>query len=1445
MPAEADRLRRSKRNKFFLHVSPHGTTDRRRTQPASNSSPVREEPQSRAQSASPMRASSSTPIDDESKRPRRANRSSNFYYEDDSEEEDDSRVCGMYGVHKCNKCPSRFETRPGLANHMRLHGGLNRKNTCKDCDFSCGSLKAIRNHIKCHRRLDKEATPTHSDTRSEDSNNSPPKLTPEVHKDNVEMSDTSPPELKVPENLIMESNAKKSDKPVAKVNKDTPPKISKLINKIIECEHCPFKSRNQCRMKIHTEGHRKMTGFRCHRCSMTVSNCGLLKLHITRVHQEHSDFQWPPKYFVDGVEQANGPVDVPKASAEKLEDKRKRRARLFPRDGKRKDTKLYCPVGDCTYYCYTGNQMATHKYCHHPQKTSLKKYHCVTCGMGFDHRGKLVYHRLRAHPRRKLHPRVKSMLFEEARGRHFLKGIYNNSRAQASQDIAALEETATSASVDPVSTITPSPVPEPMDAIQLMNVQSSIETVVNGGNEPATPISTIIKPTPLVAVSQTDQSVASATNTIVQMSNPMFNTPQAVISASLSSLAQGSPQISVSTIATPQLGSNGHIGLPINQANAQSLLAHPGMSMFHLQGSLQGHMIPPMPSLPNGLHLAQTGAMMMSGANSAMSQMHPNTLQNSLAAPGAQFLMAQGSPQLAHSQLMHHPSMMQQISQSQPRFVNIPTFLKGVSCEVIEVAELPRILDQAFKCNLCPYSTTARTKLEKHVARHDAPSDMKCPICTYQCRGESFMQQHFRTHVALIQRITRLTINNPNGDMAASIMLPYMPRYHPVVQELTAAAAIAVAGSLGQFNANMPQNIYQVPHGFPSPISGPSVSSAPATVGAAATAAVAAARLIRNDRTTSQGNRNKRERTFVPVVLPDGTRLRRCLECPYVSKHSCDISTHYQMHLSAPQKFRCSQCTYSTKRSVCLRAHFEQHRAQNASESTARPLTLKINGVLVGMRSGTGKLRIYSCRLCPFASRTISALWRHSRNHIFVRSPAYRCPSCDYFGSKEVLEQHVLLHSSEVHPILLRSSQTPPSPAKRENGEVVTPISNKNLTKTKKSYSRPSTEPSSKVPTPKSATPPPPNLSPAPILTKIEGEVAIKAEEIKQELEGNKAPTLTTSTSSRNLKNAESVNMKFDDPLSIDILEDMANVHPLLERLRKEEKCQETGQCPDCPYTDTDELLMKIHRDMHSQPPRAHQCELCSFSCSTPQCLHRHISLHLPPLSPSSLAALKQKNATRRRFQPPETIPNGVAAYSCYKCSFKTIHNDKLTEHVYQHVEDYRRRLNTTTKREQLNEESKKIKTLRRNARKSDKFYSCDLCSFRCETITAFSRHNEMHSLNGLYRCSMCTYSAFTKSITTFHEMNHHTDHSLTNLQKSALLAPNAIQMKVEDPTLDLHELAGQIFSCVRCKNFSCLESRELELHWLENHNDSQEDKDRAMFMSFSLFRANGIATIA
>ncbi|VDK83151.1 unnamed protein product [Onchocerca ochengi] len=171
-------------------------------------------------------------------------------------------------------------------------------------------------------------------------------------------------------------------------------------------------------------------------------------------------------------------------------------------------------------------------------------------------------------------------------------------------------------------------------------------------------------------------------------------------------------------------------------------------------------------------------------------------------------------------------------------------------------------------------------------------------------------------------------------------------------------------------------------------------------------------------------------------------KVEKCSECPYSSRHICDLRTHAQMHVGK-REFACGQCTYSTKRSHVLDAHLQLHMAEKEdittvqkSEGFKNHSILRRHGKIVGERSGHQLSSVYICRWCPYRTRICATLFIHHRNHF--RNGRLRCEKCTFSTSIETkLRDHVKLHPSteSVSDVSSNKPTVCNKPVKLSNGE--------------------------------------------------------------------------------------------------------------------------------------------------------------------------------------------------------------------------------------------------------------------------------------------------------------------------------------------------------------------------------------------------------------------------
>ncbi|WKX89144.1 hypothetical protein Q1695_008639 [Nippostrongylus brasiliensis] len=791
-----------------------------------------------------------------------------------------------------------------------------------------------------------------------------------------------------------------------------------------------------------------------------------------------------------------------------------------------------------------------------------------------------------------------------------------------------------------------------------------------------------------------------------------------------------------------------------------------------------------------------------------------------------------------------------------------------------------------FCCNLCPYGASTRSNLIRHEAKHQIKDLFKCPHCTFSGRTLEFIEKHRRLHqtVAAISTSTA-SPSSPQIHMPPMVLVP-VSTVPPSLVSLPHSAAPLITVSLpARGQITMAAN-NRLPLTFASVIQDQSViPSIPSTPPSVKVDEDSAASTPTEQKPKCPPRRSATEPSL-RFIGSDGVKRRRCPLCPYVSKFSCDMRSHMEMH-TMNARFKCSQCSYSTKRAVSLRSHIALHTEENAIKArNGKAINIVVQKILIGAKRGRGAGGFYSCAHCPFVTRICAELWRHARRHLGT-SRRFNCSLCSFSSvCLDVMEEHQLLHPEGVAFIRERNDlfqqqtsadedcpTTPATPSTVELKCDVCPFKtniyqrmwnhkqkHKKMSKyvcSKCSFSTGSelcledhmvvhSEPGSAVDTGTV-----PSRSQSTDGTRKSGSDEVETPDSQKIAMMDESTTSVDEAVNSSSAEAEAKPETPDVslPLSIKIKSALALMRPakeVLPVLKRDQRNEARYQCPDCPFADCDEMIFNLHREMHGGRTRAFACNLCNYSCFAPETLHRHLSMHLPSLSPASMVAQKKRGLSRRAFQTSDPIPLGAKHFSCNQCSFRTVSETNFVEHRQQHAQHIQQRLVTQMKRaaSQAEEDIKRYSKIKRVAKKSDKQHACVRCAFHCDTATAFSRHLEMHTQRAIFKCRICDYSANTKNIVDFHEQNHHLDQSLTQLRRNAILAPDIVRLAVTASDDERARIAGQELRCKRCQ-FHTLEVSAFAKHWEQSHCETKADRDFAADLRMSLVPANSILTTA
>ncbi|XGW22313.1 hypothetical protein V3C99_004943 [Haemonchus contortus] len=826
-----------------------------------------------------------------------------------------------------------------------------------------------------------------------------------------------------------------------------------------------------------------------------------------------------------------------------------------------------------------------------------------------------------------------------------------------------------------------------------------------------------------------------------------------------------------------------------------------------------------------------------------------------------------------------HNNSSTPVQSVEPRIIKIESEeMLAQAVSILTNGEVEKPKPNEFSCTLCPYKTPTRSNLIRHEAKHQVKDLFQCPHCTFSGRTLEFIEKHRRLH----QTIATITSSATNSQIPSTqIQVPSMVLLPvsnvPVSLIPLTKTAPVITVSLG----TVPGGQITVPTSTPLPITFASVLQEQTLVQSPADASAC------GEQKPKCLPRRSATEPSLRFIGSDGVKRRRCPLCPYVSKFSCDMRSHMEMH-TLNARFKCTQCSYSTKRAVSLRSHIALHTEDNAIKAKiGKPINIVVQKVLIGVKRGRGMSGFYCCAHCPFVTKICAELWRHARRHM-GESKRFNCSLCSFSsGSLDIMEEHQLLHPEGVAFIRHAADDENPSTLTPSYVELkcdVCPFKttvyqrmwnhkqkHKKTAKfvcSKCTFSTGSetcleehmvvhSEPNSLMDT---GTVPSRSES-ADGIRKLGSDEATTPDSQKASmLEDSHNDDLFTGSSSGAstegaLNSSAEVEVKPPciaaraplsikvEPSVVSLMRPTKEVLPVLKRDRQDE---DRHQCPDCPFVETDEMIFNLHREMHGGRTRAFACNLCNYSCFAPETLHWHLSLHLPSLSPASAIAQRKRGLNRRAFQASDPIPLGAKHFACTQCSYRTVHEANFVQHRQQHAQHIQQRLVTQMKRaaSQQEEDSRRFSKMKRVAKKSDKHHACIRCAFRCDTSVAFSRHLEMHTQNAIFKCRICDYSANTKNIVDFHEQNHHLDQSITQLRRNAILAPDFVRLDVTVSDEERARIAGQELRCKRC-SFHTLEVSLLAKHWEQKHCETKADRDFAADLRMDLVPANSILTTA
>ncbi|XP_072911882.1 uncharacterized protein [Hemitrygon akajei] len=144
-------------------------------------------------------------------------------------------------------------------------------------------------------------------------------------------------------------------------------------------------------------------------------------------------------------------------------------------------------------------------------------------------------------------------------------------------------------------------------------------------------------------------------------------------------------------------------------------------------------------------------------------------------------------------------------------------------------------------------------------------------------------------------------------------------------------------------------------------------------------------------KSTELGNLNRHIRSH------RGEKPFKCTQCDYASTQMVNVKRHLQTH-TGKKPFQCPQCKLVCESREALKLHKQSHEASAVIKQEGES------------ENSTGKeQKVFTCKLCSFASQYQSNLIRHMNIHNYKRP--YKCSQCNYVSAQMGnLKRHMRNH---------------------------------------------------------------------------------------------------------------------------------------------------------------------------------------------------------------------------------------------------------------------------------------------------------------------------------------------------------------------------------------------------------------------------------------------------
>ena len=196
-------------------------------------------------------------------------------------------------------------------------------------------------------------------------------------------------------------------------------------------------------------------------------------------------------------------------------------------------------------------------------------------------------------------------------------------------------------------------------------------------------------------------------------------------------------------------------------------------------------------------------------------------------------------------------------------------------------------------------------------------------------------------------------------------------------------------------------------------------------------------------------------------------------------------------------------------------------------------------------------------------------------------------------------------------------------------------------------------------------------------------------------------------------------------------------------------------------YSGTNASSLESHDLISHSKEKPFICQQCSFTCTQPGDLKKHMHIHNDRKRFSCTECnykCKKADKLQRHHQRHHKNTYGVLKpYKCKQCNYKCTTAKKLRNHMLTHSQE------KTFNCEECAMKYKQAESLYRHRKihtvSGEKQFECNECNYKCTRADSFKRHRASHSQSEEkpFSCERCNFSSGSSFSMKLHMKDHRT----------------------------------------------------------------------------------------